>query len=253
MLPATSAAFVPYCGPAPAPGDLLTAWNLDPVLIAALLAGAGLAATRLDGAERRAALAAVAVLALAFISPLCALASALFSARVLHHLLLIAVAAPLLALAWPVRGGRNMTALAALVHTVVTWLWHAPGPYTWALSSDAAYWLMESSLLASAVWLWQGLLDRREGPAAPVAAAIATMAQMGLLGGLLLFAGTPLFLVHLSTTAPWGISPLTDQQLAGIAMAVLATPAYAGAALWQVLSLFRATPDTSAPDGTARV
>lgn len=230
---------LPYCGPAPVPADLWGAWNLDPLLIAALLAGAAVSGLALRAAplRQRLALAGFAVLALAFVSPLCALASALFSARVVHHLLLIALAAPLLALAFPARG-RSGVGLAALVHTVLTWLWHAPGPYAWALSSDLAYWLMEISLLGSALWLWRGLLDRRAGPAAPVAAAVATMAQMGLLGGLLLFAGNPLFLVHLSTTGPWGIGPLTDQQLAGIAMAVLATPAYAGAALWQVLSLF---------------
>lgn len=240
--------FIPYCGPAPLPSDLWGAWNLDPVLIGLLLAGAAVSGLALRAApgRQRAALAGVAVLALALVSPLCALASALFSARVVHHLLLIAAAAPLLALAWPARGrGGVGVAAAALVHTVLTWIWHAPGPYAWALGSDGAYWLMEISLLASALWLWRGLLDRRGGPAAPVAAAAATMAQMGLLGGLLLFAGTPLFLAHLSTTAPWGIGPLTDQQLAGIAMAVLASPAYAGAALWQVLSLFR-QPQTGA-------
>lgn len=232
---------LPYCGPAPVPADLWGAWNLDPLLIAALLAGAAVSGLALRAAplRQRLALAGFAVLALAFVSPLCALASALFSARVVHHLALIALAAPLLALAFPARG-RGGVGAAALVHTVATWLWHAPGPYAWALGSDGAYWLMEISLLASAIWLWRGLLDQRAGPAAPVAAAVATMAQMGLLGGLLLFAGNPLFLVHLSTTGPWGIGPLTDQQLAGIAMAVLATPAYAGAALWQVLALFRA-------------
>ena len=239
--------FIPYCGPAPVPRELWTAWNLDPVLIALLVAGAVLAGVSLRGAptRQRLALAGFAVLVLAFVSPICALASALFSARVVHHLLLIALAAPLLALAFPVRG-RASVGLAALVHTVLTWVWHAPGPYAWALSSDPAYWVMEISLLASAIWLWRGLLDRREGPAAPVAAAVATMAQMGLLGGLLLFAGAPLFLVHLSTTGPWGIGPLTDQQLAGIAMAVLATPAYAGAALWQVLSLFKSDQPATA-------
>lgn len=232
---------LPYCGPAPVPADLWGAWNLDPVLIALLLAGAAVSGLALRAAplRQRLALAGFAVLALAFVSPLCALASALFSARVVHHLALIALAAPLLALAFPARG-RGQVGAAALLHTVLTWLWHAPGPYAWALGSDSAYWVMEISLLASALWLWRGLLDRRAGPAAPVAAAVATMAQMGLLGGLLLFAGAPLFLVHLSTTGPWGIGPLTDQQLAGIAMAVLATPAYAGAALWQVLSLFGA-------------
>src|SRR3546814_5393323 len=48
-------------------------------------------------ARRRSFLAAIALLAVLFISPFCALTSALFSARVVHHVLLTACAAPLLA------------------------------------------------------------------------------------------------------------------------------------------------------------
>ena len=58
-------------------------------------------------ARSRAGMAAVAVLVVAFVSPLCALSAALFSARVVHHLLLVAVAAPLIALAWPTRRPRS--------------------------------------------------------------------------------------------------------------------------------------------------
>ncbi len=51
----------------------------------------------------RAGWAAIALMFVIFVSPLCALASALFSARVLHHVLLIAAVAPLLAVAFPLR------------------------------------------------------------------------------------------------------------------------------------------------------
>ena len=42
--------------------------------------------------------------------------------------------------------------------------------------------------------------------------------QTGLLGALLTFAGRPLYAAHLSTTAAWGLTPLEDQQLAGLIM-----------------------------------
>jgi cytochrome c oxidase assembly factor CtaG len=42
--------------------------------------------------------------------------------------------------------------------------------------------------------------------------------QTGLLGALLIFAGRPLYAAHLSTTAAWGLTPLEDQQLAGLIM-----------------------------------
>ena len=87
---------------------------------------------------------------LVFVSPLCALSSALFSARVLHHVLLIAAVAPLLARAFPLaRLPSPPLALLVAINAIVLWLWHAPGPYAWGLASVPAYWLMQVTLLGS--------------------------------------------------------------------------------------------------------
>ena len=124
-------ATIAYCGPAAVPGDLLARWNLDPLLMAAL---AALAIVIASGrvANTRAGWTSLLLMATIFISPLCALSSALFSARVLHHVLLIAAVAPLLALAFPVQRFPS-PGLAALVslHTVILWVWHMPAPYGW--------------------------------------------------------------------------------------------------------------------------
>ena len=106
----------------------------------------------------RAGWGAIALMTLIFVSPLCALSSALFSARVFHHVLLVAAIAPLFALAFPMRrlGSPPLGVLVA-VHAAILWLWHAPGPYTWGLASVPAYWLMQTSLLASAWLLWRGI------------------------------------------------------------------------------------------------
>ena len=80
-----------------------------------------------------------------FVSPLCALSSALFSARVLHHVILVAAVAPLLALAFPLRRmGSPPLAVLVATHAVILWLWHTPGPYAWGLASVPAYWLMQT-------------------------------------------------------------------------------------------------------------
>src|SRR5690606_41753822 len=100
---AAGAVWIPYCGPGPGPGEWLARWNLDPVLLAALALALGLSLWRTSGRERAAGVAAVAVLAVIFVSPLCALSSALFAARTAHHVLLVAVAAALIALALPPR------------------------------------------------------------------------------------------------------------------------------------------------------
>jgi putative membrane protein len=224
---------VAYCGPAPAPPDLATAWNLDPVLLAVLAAAAVILAGR---SERSiAGWAALAVLAVAFVSPLCALSSALFSARVAHHLLLVAVAAPLAALAFPTRRPSGTPAVWFVAHALALWVWHAPGPYDWALGSVPGYWLMQATLLSTAFGLWRAILSA--GLVASLALLVGTAAQMGLLAALIVFAPGVLHVAHLTSTAPWGLEPLVDQQLAGLLMWVPGIVPYLCVGLWRVSRL----------------
>ncbi|KFI33764.1 CAAX protease [Haematobacter missouriensis] len=219
----------PYCGPAPTPEALWLSWNADPLVIAPIL----LLAVWPLHARSRAGIVATGVLVVAFVSPLCALSTALFSARVAHHVLLVSIAAPLLALCLPRSAGRGGE-LAFLAHAATLWLWHTPGPYGWALSSDAAYWLMEVTLLGSAVWLWRAILSPETAAGRAILLLLGVTMQMGLLGALLVFAGRPLFAAHLATTALYGLSPLEDQQLAGLIMWVPAALPYLGVALWRL-------------------
>lgn len=208
-------AWVPYCGAAPAAGELWSRWNLDPVLLLALGIAAAVVVLRTQNRTQRiAGGAALVVLAIGFVSPLCALSSALFSARTVHHLLLVTVAAPLLAGVLGRRAGG--LAAATAVQAVILWVWHAPAAYAAALSSDLVYWLMQISLLGSAVWFWSALRGR-PAPAA-LAALLATTVQTGLLGAVLTFAPQALYAPHLLSTAAWGLAPLEDQQLAGLLM-----------------------------------
>ena len=149
---------IAYCGPAAVPDDLWTRWNLDPLLIA-MLAALALAVGRSRSSDTRAGWGAIVLMLVIFVSPLCALSSALFSVRVLHHVLLIAAAAPLLALAFPQRrAGSPPLFMLVAAQAVILWLWHAPGAYAWGLASVPAYWLMQTSLLGSAWLLWRAIL-----------------------------------------------------------------------------------------------
>lgn len=216
---------IPYCGSAPLPVEIWTRWNPDPLaiglVIGLFLIGRAVRARPLPLA------AGCAILLLLFVSPFCALSSALFSARAAHHILLTAVAAPLLAIAWPAVRGRP--AAWACAHALIFWAWHAPAAYAFALASDGAYWLMELTLLVSAIGLWRSVL----AATAPtgVAVLLATMVQMGLLGALLTFASTPLYAWHWITTQPWVLSPVEDQQLAGLLMWIVGGAIYLVAAL----------------------
>src|SRR5690606_22840878 len=89
------------CGPTPDPQVLAPTWNLDRPGIALC---AGLAVFRLVHPRPGGRLPfclALGLLAVLYLSPLCALTVALFSARVFHHAVLIALVAPLLAIALP--------------------------------------------------------------------------------------------------------------------------------------------------------
>lgn len=234
MTAASAAQWVPYCGAAPLPSELLTRWNLDPLLLLAL-AGFTWGWSRLssEAEDRRYWLAGAAALALLlFVSPFCALTSALFSARVTHHVLLTVGIAPLLMLAVPRERLRIPGSLAfwTAVQALVFWLWHAPPLYAAALSSTAIYWSMQLTLLGSALGFWAAI--RRASEPGAVAALLGSTVQMGLLGGIITFAAVPLYAPHGGTTAPWGLAPLEDQQLAGLIMWVPTAGVYLGIALF---------------------
>lgn len=208
-----------YCGPAPAPEDILLRWNLDPVLLLALAAMALVVGRRRPGA------AAVAVLAVAFVSPLCALSAALFSARVVHHVLLVAVAAPLLALA--LRPAHRPAALPAfLVSTGSLWAWHLPAAYDAAMSSVVVYWAMQASLLGPAVMFWRAVFSPSQPAGAAILLVWAGSMQMVLLGALLTLAPGALYAIHVLSPIDWGLSPLEDQQLGGLIMWIPASFPY---------------------------
>lgn len=232
----------PYCGSAPVPADWLSRWNLDFTLLALIAVTAGFHLSTLwrepihgRGQRLGAAITPWTLLAILFVSPLCALTSALFSARVAHHVLMVAVIAPLLVTtlpsAWRLTPLGRFSAFAFITHMVVLWFWHAPAPYAAALADSRIFWVMELSLLFSAMWLWISVL----ATAAPLGSALGimlgTVIQMGALGAIVTFTRVPLYAAHVSLTEPWGLSALQDQQLAGLIMWVPGAIPYLAAAL----------------------
>ena len=229
--------WIPYCGEAPGPEVWLSRWNLDPVLGAVLLLLA-LALWRLsvghDLTARRilSLRAAWALTVVLYVSPLCALSSAFFAVRVIHHIALVLAMAPLLVFGlepWLRRLPSSLWSSTAIA-AVVFWTWHAPAPYATALSSVLIYALMQFTLLASAMGFW--IAVRRSGPTAAMGAILVATVLMGLLGALITFAGRPLYAPHFASTLSWGVSPLEDQQLAGITMWAPGSIAYLAAAMW---------------------
>ncbi len=223
-----------YCGPPPTPADLLWMWNPDIVAIA--LAAMMLALHWRFGSARTSGVFATgtALMLLLFVSPLCALTVALFSARIAHHVLLVAVVAPLLALAFrdlAPKTARVPLAMPVALHALILWFWHVPEIYSIAIVNGFAYWAMQFSLLGSALLMWQRILSLQTPIGAAMLALLASVVQMGMLGALLTFARQPLYEPHFLTTLPYGLSPLEDQQLGGLIMWVPAALPYVAAAM----------------------
>ncbi len=259
-----------------APHDLWTAWEFAPGPTLAL-AGLGLvylqAVANLwhtagpgHGIRRwqvAAFLGGLLLLALALLSPLDAMAGALFSAHMAQHVLLMMAAAPLLALGAPAHvwlwvlplaarrsaarwvhrqpGMRGLlrslrSPLAAwLASAVAMWLWHIPSWYEAALADETVHAVEHFMFLGSAWLFWLAVLQpRRRGALAEGAAILllfTTALHSGILGALITFAPDPWIPTYALTTAAWGLTPLADQQLAGVIMWVPAGMVYLGATL----------------------
>lgn len=243
---------IPYCGAAPAPAEFLGRWNGDLVL----LCGIGIALVAMfllvrDPKRQQMAGSALATFALLYISPLCALGSALFSARIVHHLVLILFMAPLVAHVFAGMRRPGSLGLWTALQAVVLWLWHWPLAYTAALSHSELFWLMQASILGVSAGFWRALWDARTSARIP--ALVATMMQMSLLGALIAFANAPLYPPHYLSTLAWGLTPLDDQRLAGLLMWIPAGLVYlAGALLYAARVLQERGPLTPAQLGVGR-
>ena len=211
--------------------------------------------------------AGIMALALALVSPVDGVSAALFSVHMVQHLLLVMIAAPLLVLGQPhvamlwglpksarrrvaqawrrtpgMRTGWRLTsrpAAAWVLHTAALWAWHAPRLYEVAVRDEAMHALEHATFLLTALLFWWVLAGhgarRRLGFGAAMLYLFTASLQSVILGALLALSRQPWYQVHFGTTAPWGLSPLEDQRLAGLIMWVPAGLVYIAALVPWVL------------------
>jgi putative membrane protein len=214
-------------------------WTTHPEALAAvaLLVGGYAAAIRRHPAPpwRVACLAAgAALLAATAVTPLDALSFHLLSAHLLQNVVLAEWAPALVVLGVPptlaaalarTRAIRFATRpLVALPAWVATYfVWHLPPLYDAALEHPATLLHLEHAMyFATGVLLWWPVLQdepwqlRASVRAAYVFAAFVFASPLGLLLALL---PEPIYSYYDDGERLWGLSPLTDQQIAGITMA----------------------------------
>lgn len=244
----------------PAPHDVWKAWTFEPTVVALLLISAGMFVAGMLKLRARAgrwparftpsALAfgvGWVVLAASLVSPLHALGSALFSAHMAQHELIMVLAAPLLIAARPLvpalwslpESGRQWTRrfiragpfrsfwrfisrplVAWVMHGVAIWVWHIPRFYGLAVESELAHAAQHASFFGTALLFWWTVLpvSPSNRNATSLFSVFGTALHTGVLGALLTFSDASWYPVYGGATEAWGLSPLEDQQLGGLIM-----------------------------------
>jgi putative membrane protein len=229
-------------------------WNLDPVLLAALLALLGAYLVVIGPLRERYSLGEAVsrrkvilfivgwlVLALSVLSPLDIVGRRyLFTASALQLLLLTSVAAPLLLAGlpeWlvermlPAQALRKMTrgfafAFAAIViFNGVLLIWQVPPLYEATLRDDGLHNLRLLTLLLVGIINWWPLLtplDRHTRFASPfqIFYIAAESVPLDLFGLACIFVPTVFYVTYANAPRLFGISALTDQALAGGLLAI---------------------------------
>jgi putative membrane protein len=275
-----------HAGRAPEPHDLWSSWTFAPAVVVGLVLAVWCyargvhrlwrAAGRGHGiAPWRVACFAGAILAiaLALLSPIDAVATALFAVHMTQHMLLVVVAAPLLiagdaalATLWAfdvatrrriAAWWRRRRALPAVWNTVrvplvawtlhvgALWLWHVPTLYDAALRDERLHVAEHAAFFVTALLFWYPVLERARGRfriGTAVLYLFGAGLQCTLLGAAITFARHPWYVGHYATAAAWGLTPLEDQQLAGLIMWIPAGLAYLVAFVPSMLPALRSTP-----------
>jgi putative membrane protein len=257
----------------PRPGELWSAWEFEPAVVIALALTAALYWRGLRVVWGRAGrgvgiqaweavcfLLGWLVTAICLVSPLHAWGSALFSAHMTQHELLMLVAAPLIVLGHPLAvfllampaglaqdlarwgnagwwgrlvGVLSNAFVAWALHAVVLWGWHVPALFEATLRSDAVHALQHASFFFSAVLFWWAAMQggRAIGYGAALLYMFTTALHSGVLGALITLTRTVWYPVYQTTAPQWGLTPLEDQQLGGLIMWIPAGLVYVVAGL----------------------
>lgn len=211
------------------------------------------------------------VLVAAWGGPLPQMAGHSFSAHMSLHMLLVAVAAPLLSLGiagwrhdpvryWPILFAPVPASIAELM---IVWAWHAPALHHAARHTAVGFAIEQGTFVLVGVWVWLSAFggsraaDSLENPGsfdankliqrrgAGVLGLLLTSMHMTLLGALLALSPRLLFAhphVH------GGLSPLADQHLGGAIMLVVGGIAYLLGGLWLMADVMRSNPTRQSTD-----
>jgi cytochrome c oxidase assembly factor CtaG len=230
-------------------------WTLAPIVLLALAAYIGIYVwrwriSRAEGGPRAAPagklvlwITGIACLFAALVSPIDRLGEQLASMHMVQHLLIADLAPICLTLALTKHILRPLTrriqriekaagpfghpAFGVVAYVAAMWAWHIPAMYQAALEHPFVHVLEHLTFGAAGLLYWWHLLSPirsrlRLGGLGPVLYMASTKILVGFLGILLAFSPDVLYDFYEvgRNSTRWGLSPLDDQRVAGLIMAL---------------------------------
>lgn len=195
--------------------------------------------------------AGLLLIAAALVTPLSDAAEELVIAHMVEHLMLGDVATLLVVLGLtgpllqPVLAIRFFDRLRILTHPLVAfplwvanfYFWHVPALYDAAYGGAPVHALEHATFIFFGCLMWMPIFGPLPKPAWftagwKVVYVIAVRFAGVILGNVLMWSGTVLYTVYRAGEHEWGITPLTDQSVAGVIMMVEGTFLGLGLLAW---------------------
>ncbi|MDA0181534.1 cytochrome c oxidase assembly protein [Solirubrobacter phytolaccae] len=228
-------------------------WNFAPIILIALIAYvwvyvARWRTSRREGGARAAGygrlalwLLGIALLGVALISPVDRLGEQFATFHMVQHLILADLVPICLTVALTKHILRPVTrrihwiekkagpfghpAFGVIAYAAAMWIWHIPVMYEAALEHSFVHTLEHLSFAAAGALYWWHLLSPirsrlRLGGLGPVLYMASTKIAVGFLGIMLGFAPNLLYDYYEHSGTRWGLSPIDDQHIAGVLMAL---------------------------------
>jgi putative membrane protein len=261
-------------------------WIVVPLLVASVLYALGAMKLSRRSRSRRfpnwpgvAFWSGVIMLVIALVSPVHYLGEHLFTFHMIEHEIVMAVAAPLIVLARPIgvlfwglprplrRGAMRVVKslpvatlwnvatagiVATALHAAAIWIWHVPALFDATVTNILLHRLQHLSFFITAIFFWWAVIWR-ETRGAGAWHIFLTMLHTSILGALIALAPRVAYMSQTQYAGEWGLTPLEDQQLAGIVMWVPGGIVYASAALAMLAGLIRTAGRGGADAGSVRI